>query len=92
MSEKIESLYPEMVERAARALCRSKAQGVPDSWMENHVNTNWLPFAHDAKTVIEAMREPTDGMIAAAMAINHPSCYSADPDDEWRAMIDEALK
>lgn len=40
-----------------------------------------------ARAAIEAMRRPTDEMVAAANRNNHPRDI-----DTWRTMIDEALK
>lgn len=51
-----------------------------------------LSWEKCARAAIEAMREPTEEMVQAA---NHMTGYSLENEyikQEWRAMIDEALK
>lgn len=70
----------EMVERVARALepkCRAFGKGD----MPMQVAREF------ARAAIEAMRQPTDDMIAAARRNNHPRDI-----DVWLTMISEALK
>jgi hypothetical protein len=60
----------------------ARALGVdPDCWM--------------VKAAIEAMREPTDGMIETGrrlQGIADEELTSSDMKAKWQAMIDEALK
>lgn len=47
----------------------------------------WPTYFDVVRFALEALREPTDEMIAAANRLNHPS------DGEiWQAMIDNVLK
>lgn len=90
-----------MVERVARALCakRNAHLGSPDAETLVRGKPNWVFHVPDALTAIEAMREPTPGMVEAARLEG-----SDDPDNEasstghywvreemWQAMIDAAL-
>lgn len=60
----------EMIERVAKAICG------PDD-----------PCRLDlARAAIEAMREPTSDMVAAANRNNHPR-----DEETWRTMVDAAL-
>ena len=47
---------------------------------------NWEGYKAAAKAAIEAMREPTDKMLKAAMAET-----ATDLKTEWQAMVDAAL-
>lgn len=74
----------EMVERVARALAYHN-YNTEDVW-ESHIS--------DARATIQAMREPTEEMISAsyedgATWSDMARGYVA---DEWRRMIDAALK
>lgn len=66
-----------MVERVARAICRHAMGGESD----------WSNFVADARSAIEAMREPTDAMIIAG--VHHDNM--GDMAGRWMAMIDAAL-
>lgn len=93
---------PEMVERVARTLCRAKwdrkkwygacSKEARLDWCENKY---WPEFVTDARAAIEAMREPTEAMVAAP---DHESDYcdaqylqDEDFAGAWDAMIDAAL-
>lgn len=75
-----------MVERVARALCRTSTQA----------EDMWLAYVHPARAALAAMREPTEAMLAAG----HDQ--RSDPktglstlcgiDEIYTAMIDAALK
>lgn len=77
----------EMIKRVATAIAVA----------DGH-NVMWPAYADHARGAIEAMREPTDAMIADAMA---PYVYGNDEtmncafkstiSGYWRAMIDTAL-
>lgn len=76
----------EMVERAAKAIARS-------IWPEQ----DWRVYEKTARSVIAAMREPTEEMCAApAIAeyawVNDEAVRPAEIKQAWREMIDEALK
>lgn len=85
-----------MVENIARALCRARYNGPPEmypkGWVDERVNANWHIFVPDAKTVLTAMRDPTDKMICAAL--DDWDRRKGDQTDRHvrQAMIDEALK
>lgn len=78
----------EMVDKVANALSLS----LYGRHLKNNTGDKQYDLTKAARVAIAALREPTKAMVDAALAINHPSCYDADSDDEWRAMIDEALK
>jgi len=74
----------EMIERVARTLCVAngedpdKPSGAFGEW--------WKSYENEARAAIEAMREPTDVMVGAAV-----SYKSAGVIDIWQTMIDFAL-
>ena len=86
----------EMVERVARAICRANGEdpdepgygflggGAPTSYA-------WQGYASHARVAIQAMREPTESMTAAAYAEPAVALTPFAP-HYWRRMIDEALK
>lgn len=75
------------LERAARALReRGKHNG---SIVHGDDATGWQHYVDDARAVIEAIREPTDGMIEHAF--NHMEANGNDPRFAWEAMIDQLL-
>jgi hypothetical protein len=73
----------EMVERVAKAIDGTPRRG-----------DNWNAIARaQARAAIEAMREPSEGMLAAYMA-RYPMAEipSGQVAMDWQAMITEALK
>lgn len=72
----------EMIERVARAL--AKADGTPDCEIDDF----WHAFEIDARTAIEAMREPTGAMYTAG---EKKAEAGSGADWIYRAMIDTAL-
>jgi hypothetical protein len=84
----------EMVERATLALFDQDAE-----WWERQ-SRKFRAFAlKDVCRMIAAMREPTEGMIEAALDTDHTiESMSKHPDAKsqieafWQAMLDEALK
>jgi len=74
-----------MIERVARAMCISDEMD-PDSpgigGIEN-APAYWVHYAGMARAAIEAMREPTDGMVEAG---NRMGCIPT-----YSRMIDAAL-
>lgn len=99
----------EMVELAARALwdCSQKRFFARSAPSLNPEMAPWehlvevAPFTADefrqsARAAISAMREPTEGMLAAANALATPSeawgDYHAPLEKVWQAMIDAALR
>lgn len=74
-----------MIERVARAIRESHANGVHTS------------YADDARAAIAAMREPTDAMVGAAQWAESEPLHEMSMDmgaqfkAEWRAAIDAAL-
>lgn len=89
---------PTMVERVARAICASLG-GNPDApFVDRHGATQpypwWVTLEGEARAAIEAMREPTEGMVRVTIPINpcqsrDGQCY--DEAEIYRAMIDAAL-
>lgn len=83
----------DMIERVARAIC--KADGLASCAMDDEraeVDTctaaNCSRFLQ-ARAAIEAMRTPTEAMVRATDSYDR---YRAAIEDEWRLMIDRALK
>jgi hypothetical protein len=73
----------EMVERVARAMFIAE-----QAWRRTPVPGTVLNVVM-ARAALEAMREPTEGMINAA---DPHGIIMADFQTAWRDMIDEALK
>lgn len=85
---------PEMIERVARAL--AMADGMHPQAASNDADEQpaWTLYVGMAKAAIESLREPTEAMVEASAAIYGDNYlyrhrYSK---DQWRAMIDAALK
>lgn len=79
----------EMVERVARALCKSERKN-PD-YIGPGADPNfpiWTTYQLRARAVISAMREPTEKMVKIEELPYSPGEMTA----YWHAMIDEALK
>ena len=84
-----------MVERVARALFEKQQPhhaGAHVQW--NNENEDWCEEDRDgfrdlARAAIAAMREPTEGMLAAGLA---ELLGYGEARDVWPAMIDAALK
>ena len=90
----------EMVERVARAIAAKDLRDdlwdfMPEDGDDDVIicKNNYRPAARAA---IEAMREPTKEMLSAAWATgctgDNGGNERADIEDEWPAMIEEALK
>ncbi|MBN9034971.1 MAG: hypothetical protein J0H53_02785 [Rhizobiales bacterium] len=79
----------EMVERVARRLAAGRYAHVGGADAETLVKgkPNWMSCVDDARTAIEAMREPTDAMVDAAYGRERTGTERGN----WRAMIDAAL-
>jgi molecular chaperone DnaK (HSP70) len=80
----------EMIERVARALAENERGA--DLWDEisNDSDIDYIgknEFRDLARAAIEAMREPTEGMVEAANLHESNGVYA-----DWQAMIDEALR
>jgi hypothetical protein len=76
-----------MIERVARAICEAKLW--PGAW-EKETEGNREEWRMLARAAIEAMREPTDAMLACGEQWGLPS----DPMGlkRWQEMIDAALE
>ena len=76
----------EMIERVARAMCQSDGDDPERYWRDYEVN---------ARAAIEAMREPTEAMIAAGHLNDPLGCDVADAaavyPAVWEGMINAAL-
>lgn len=80
----------DIIERVARAICNADMKGYGGCFYPE-CRDNCLPQQIPlARAAIEAMREPTDEMVAVGCAAAYPAT-----DDEaiacWQHMIDEAL-
>lgn len=74
-----------MIERVARRLAQLEVgEG------ERLADAFWHQFIGDARSVLTAMREPTEAMIEAAYAVEPDGRVPA-LSDAWTAMIDAAL-
>lgn len=89
----------EMVERVATAICKSKTcEGISCcDWPAQRGRLDCPvkrgAYNDAARDAIEAMREPTDGMLAVVYGNHGETTGSDKPATEtWQAMIDEALK
>lgn len=91
----------EMVERVARALC------IADGCDSDHISNDaldegralWTCYADAARAAIDAMREPTEAMLAASPVVGTGldddgkwAVNTRPAKDVWSAMIDAALK
>ncbi|RVI65314.1 hypothetical protein [Sinorhizobium meliloti] len=78
-----------MIERVARSICAARHDEFND-W-DSLDGDERGQFMTEARAVIDAMREPTDEMIAAG---DMPDCDNPQKDAEgvYRNMIDAALK
>jgi hypothetical protein len=74
----------EMLERVARAICIAN-DSEPDA-PNGAAGLLWKLYAADALAAIEALREPTKGMLKEGAWV------ASSPLECWQAMIDEALK
>lgn len=81
-----------LIESVARALCLQHYREVYPNAAEYDVGANWLRFMKSARAAIEAMRLPTEAMVAQA-----DDAYDQCTDTGdffgfiWKAMIDAAL-
>lgn len=74
-----------MIEIVARALLKERVSTTSEEWKRYRYEDSWKLFAKDARIAIAAMKEPTDGMLAAGV-VHDDATYST-----WCAMIDAAL-
>ena len=96
----------QMIERVARALALNTGsrflrpgQSVASNemgwtwdgeYLERYVNAHWEEHINSATFVIDAMREPTEGMLASV--VEHGVVRNEAATSLWRRMIDGALK
>lgn len=86
----------EMIERAVKAM-----DTAADTYLDNHAGCIWedIPLEVFARAAIEAMREPTEAMLApevvsrteARLDGTYPVNYLLPIMDIWPQMIDAAL-
>lgn len=90
----------EMIERVARALCAADDlnwEEQADPQTSGSGDNNQAAYLHAARAAIEAMRDPTDAMIAAGIAQanictdDQTASAACVPEHAWPAMIDAAL-
>lgn len=73
-----------MVERVARAICKACGDASGEIWkFDNFDASSQHEFIVQARTALEAMREPTQRMLDATLT--DASAFT------WRTMIDAAL-
>jgi hypothetical protein len=85
----------DMVERVARALAMD--QWPEHNWPADFSEREAEDYRGHARAAIEAMREPTEAMLAAGFGDASPTIWTAGitPEDQrnvWQAMIDSTLK
>lgn len=81
-----------MIERMCRAMCRDQYPGAnEDGWIVSAKCYRWELFRSQAKVALEALREPTEEMVAAGADYRpvHPEVRSKEC---WIAMIDVVLE
>lgn len=83
-----------MVERVARRLHAAhyeRGRGLAPDWsaLTRHEQEMWM---FSARAALAAMREPTEGMVAAGWPHTADPCWRDHVADAWRAMIDKALE
>ncbi len=83
----------EMVERVARTLClrhyRDRFPQMADESIQRNVDGNWHLFTKEARTAIEAMREPTSKMVERGL--DWADGWADAARQCWQVMIDAAL-
>lgn len=87
----------EMVERAARAIWEKRREKARLSNIElEEWGDGSIPKANhiidEVVAAIEAMREPTDGMICAVLDLHDSAPRALRASEDWQTMIDEAMK
>jgi hypothetical protein len=104
MGSAAEEAMSEMVERVARALhaqyhgammAGGAAETAEVAWKRADASGDHDQWRAEARAAIEAMREPTDAMIEAAVTADaaEPIHFGAhEAIAMWRAMIDAAVK
>jgi hypothetical protein len=80
------------MERAARALCEL-AGNPPGATLDG--KPLWQDYLPEVRAVLQAIREPSEGMIISGIAERHeqpvPEAWSLATENIFRAMIDAAL-
>lgn len=74
----------DVIERVARALFKM-FRSVPP------LGDAWRDYVDDARTILAAIREPSEGMKRAGWTSDLPYTPSVRVDVVWQAMIDAAL-
>lgn len=77
------------LERAARALCR--VDGHPENAMMEG-RPLWQDYLPEARAVVDAIREPSEGMMRAGWTSDLPYTPSVKVGVVWQAMIDALLE
>lgn len=80
------------LERAARALCAIDANSETATMADKPLWQDYLPAV---RAVLQALREPSDRMLAAAMMgcpVREGGIIPSDVRDTYTAMIDAALE
>lgn len=80
----------EMVERAARAICKKRFcnGGIDDNGWDDCSAALKADYMSEARAAIEAIREPTKKMVSVGLEY----IEEGDPIEAWQAMIDESLR
>ena len=84
----------DMIEQVANTLYERLGDGMPPSIQAK----GWKAYRELARSIIEAMREPTEEMCEAGAAYYHDNYQAGHAKEQttmpdiWAAIIDEALK
>jgi len=81
----------EMIERVAKAMAANDSGPEGSRLFDIHWGEFGGGYMESARAAIEAMREPTDGMVLLGMLAGEGPEF-ADPDETWRTMIGFILK
>lgn len=82
----------EMVERVARAICRSNCSPrMSRDHIECQVENAWDMWIPEARAAIEAMREPTSDMVIVGFNRAKPYLGTETMRQSYRAMIQASL-
>lgn len=88
-----------MIERVARAICNAAGIDPDGKFKSSDYSARtapheyaWHEFLPEARAAIEAMRDPTEGMLHAGRMKTTTEWIESGPDDVWGAMIEVAIK
>lgn len=85
----------EMLEKVARSIIAARAGDAAADYAQQWDNANWREALRQARAAVEALREPSEGMVEAwsdaEEGFDHPTEYYLNR-SRYAAMIDHILK